>query len=284
MSYKTFKNLLYQSRKRSFSQADINFIKKIANTTDKPKPSDKKPKIEQNSGEKPPLSLTFIGNLDQPFQLNDPKNKQYLRKKLEHAAPQWSIHVQFIHLIIATNQDLKTAQKTIKALPDIEKNTPIGALVFLPGADTVVSVFSELITEVLKKVTPIVTVGTLTLIDEDLSSKSDEEVVSFQAYMLSLHTMFLQKCPRVNIINLMQPAEFRPKTKTTSFLDRMAGRIKPLIPDVNSYKTVVKEKAAQAANGVIDFGNAEQQQAFKNLGAKTQASTALYLRSASQSK
>ena len=56
----------------------------------------------------------------------------------------------------------------------------------------------------------------------------------------------------------MQPAEYRPKTKTTSVFDRMAGRIKPLIPDVNSYKTVVKEKAAQAANGVIDFGNAEQ--------------------------
>ena len=64
----------------------------------------------------------------------------------------------------------------------------------------------------------------------------------------------------------------------------MAGRIKPLIPDVKSYKTVVNEQAAQAANGVIDFGNAEQQQAFKNLGPKTQASTALYLRSASQSK
>ena len=144
--------------------------------------------------------------------------------------------------------------------------------------------FSELITEVLKKITPIVTIGALTLVDEDLSSKTDDEVNTFQAYMLGLHTMFLQKCPRVNIINLMQPAEYRPKTKTTSFLDRMAGRIKPLIPDVKSYKTVVNEQAAQAANGVIDFGNAEQQQAFKNLGPKTQASTALYLRSASQSK
>ena len=48
----------------------------------------KKPKTEQNSDEKPPLSITFIGNLDQPFQLNDTKNKQYLRTKLEQAAPQ----------------------------------------------------------------------------------------------------------------------------------------------------------------------------------------------------
>jgi hypothetical protein len=278
---------LYHSRKRTFSQAEISFIKKITKTTDKPKTdqnNQKKPKTEQNSGEKPPLSLTFIGNLDQPFQLNDPKNKQYLRAKLEHAAPQWNIHVQFIHLIIATNQDLKTAQKTIKALADIEKNTPIGALIFLPGEDTQFAVFSELITEVLKKITPIVTIGALTLVDEDLSSKTDAEVVTYQAYMLGLYTMFLQKCPRVNIINLMQPGEFRPKTKTTSFLDRMAGRIKPLIPDIKSYKTVVKEQAAQAANGVIDFGNAEQQQAFKNLGPKTQANTALYLRSSSQSK
>ena len=278
---------MYHSRKRTFSQAEISFIKKITKTTDKPKTdqnNQKKPKTEQNSGEKPPLSLTFIGNLDQPFQLNDPKNKQYLRAKLEHAAPQWNIHVQFIHLIIATNQDLKTAQKTIKALADIEKNTPIGALIFLPGEDTQFAVFSELITEVLKKITPIVTIGALTLVDEDLSSKTDAEVVTYQAYMLGLYTMFLQKCPRVNIINLMQPGEFRPKTKTTSFLDRMAGRIKPLIPDVKSYKTVVKEQAAQAANGVIDFGNAEQQQAFKNLGPKTQANTALYLRSSSQSK
>ena len=278
---------MYHSRKRSFSQAEITFIKKITKTPDKPKTdqnNQKKPKTEQNSGEKPPLSLTFIGNLDQPFQLNDPKNKQYLRTKLEHAAPQWNIHVQFIHLIIATNQDLKTAQKTIKALADIEKNTPIGALIFLPGEDTQFAVFSELITEVLKKITPIVTIGALTLVDEDLSSKTDAEVSTYQAYMLGLYTMFLQKCLRVNIINLMQPGEFRPKTKTTSFLDRMAGRIKPLIPDVKSYKTVVQEQAAQAANGVIDFGNAEQQQAFKNLGPKTQASTALYLRSASQSK
>ena len=278
---------MYHSRKRTFSQAEISFIKKITKTTDKPKTdqnNQKKPKTEQNSGEKPPLSLTFIGNLDQPFQLNDPKNKQYLRAKLEHAAPQWNIHVQFIHLIIATNQDLKTAQKTIKALADIEKNTPIGALIFLPGEDTQFAVFSELITEVLKKITPIVTIGALTLVDEDLSSKTDAEVSTYQAYMLGLYTMFLQKCPRVNIINLMQPGEFRPKTKTTSFLDRMAGRIKPLIPDVKSYKTVVKEQAAQAANGVIDFGNAEQQQAFKNLGPKTQANTALYLRSSSQSK
>ena len=276
---------MYQSRKRTFSQSEIAFIKKIAITTDKPKPNNqKKPKTEQDSGEKPPLSLTFIGNLDQPFQLNDPKNKQHLRAKLEHAAPQWNIHVQFIHLVINNNEDLKTAQKTIKALPNIEKNTPIGALIFLPGADTVVPVFSEFITEVFKKVSPIVTVGALTLIDADLSSKTEDEVNTFQAYMLSLYTMFLTKCPRVNIINLMQPAEYRPKTKATSFLDRMAGRIKPLIPDVKSYKTVVQEKTAQAANGVIDYGNAEQQQAFKNLASKTQASTALYLRSASQSK
>lgn len=283
----TFAASVDHSRKRSFSQAEISFIKKITNTTEKPKNTQihqKKPKTEQNSDEKPPLSITFIGNLDQPFQLNDPKNKQYLRTKLEHAAPQWTIYVQFIHLVINNNQDLKTAQKTIKALPDIEKNTPIGVLVFLPGEDTVVAAFSEFIVEVLKKVTPITTVGTLTLVDTDLYSKSDDDVNTYQAYMLSLYSMFMMKCPRANIINLMQPAEYRPKTKTSSFLDRMAGRIKPLIPDAKSYKTVVNEKAAKAANGVIDFGNAEQQQAFKNLGAKTQASTATYLRSQSQSK
>ena len=36
-----------------------------------------------------------------------------------------------------------------------------------------------------------------------------------QAYMLSLYSMFMTKCPRANIINLMQPAEYRPKTKTS---------------------------------------------------------------------
>ena len=82
-----------------------------------------------SSDEKPPLSITFIGN-------------QYLRAKLEQAAPQWPIYVQFIHLVINNNQDLKTAQKTIKALPDIEKNTPIGVLVFSPGEDTVVVAFT----------------------------------------------------------------------------------------------------------------------------------------------
>ena len=280
---------MYQTRKRSFSQQEIKFIKKITGTNDKPKTTQnnqpKKQKTEQNSDEKPPLSLTFIGNLDQPFQLNDPKNKQYLRAKLAHAAPNWNIHVQFIHLVINTDADLKTATKTIKALGDIEKSTPIGVLSFFPGEDTVVSVFSELISEVLKKVTPIVTVGSLTLYDKDLSVCTDAEVQTYQAYMLSLYTMFLSKCPRVNIINLMQPAEYRPKTKVNSFLDRIAGRIKPLIPDVNSYKTVVKEKEAQAANGVIDFGNAEQQQAFKNLSNnKTQATVPMYLRGNSQSK
>ena len=208
----TFAASVDHSRKRSFSQAEISFIKKITNTTEKPKNTQnhqKKPKTEQNSDEKPPLSITFIGNLDQPFQLNDPKNKQYLRTKLEHAAPQWTIYVQFIHLVINNNQDLKTAQKTIKALPDIEKNTPIGVLVFLPGEDTVVAVFSEFIVEVLKKVTPITTVGTLTLIDTDLYSKSDDDVNTYQSYMLSLYSMFMTKCPRANIINLMQPAEYR---------------------------------------------------------------------------
>ena len=81
----------------------------------------------------------------------------------------------------------------------------------------------------------------------------------------------------------MQPAEYRPKTKVNSYLDRMAGRIKPLIPDITSYKTALKVDEAKAANGVIDFGNAEQQQAFKNLNKPTQANGATFLRSNSRS-
>ena len=64
----TFAASVDHSRKRSFSQAEISFIKKITNTTEKPKNTQihqKKPKTEQNSDEKPPLSITFIGNLDQ---------------------------------------------------------------------------------------------------------------------------------------------------------------------------------------------------------------------------
>ena len=90
--------------------------------------------------------------------------------------------------------------------------------------------------------------------------------VVHQKYQASLlYQMFMEKIPRVNVVNLMNPAEYRPKTKVNSFLDRISGRIRALIPDVNSYKTVVKQKETAALTGVIDFGNAEQQQAFKNL-------------------
>ena len=123
--------------------------------------------------------------------------------------------------------------------------------------------------------------GFQTLLDIDLSAEDDESVKTYQASMLALYQMFMEQIPRVNVVNLMQPAEFRPKTKVNSFLDRISGRIRALIPDVNSYKTLIKQKETTALTGVIDFGNAEQQQAFKNLAKPLQANGATFLRSTS---
>ena len=77
------------TKKRTFSQSEISFIKNITKS-DKPKqqpPTSKKPKIDENTEDKPPVSFIFIGNLTQPFELTDAKNKQYLRAKLASAAP-----------------------------------------------------------------------------------------------------------------------------------------------------------------------------------------------------
>ena len=274
---------MYHTRKRSFSQQEIEFIKKITKT-DPPKTTQtKKPKIEKNSEDKPPLSITFIGNLDQPFSLNDPVNKQYLRAKIINSAPQWNLHIQFVHITIDNADDIKQAKKTIKLLAEIQKTTKIGVLVILPGADTNVTFYSEYLTELYLKITPLVSVGVQTLINVDLAASTEDVVKTYQAYMLLLYQMFMEKIPRINVINLMQPAEYRPKTKVNSFLDRMAGRIKQLIPDITSFKTALKESEAKAANGVIDYGNAEQQQAFKNLSKPIQANGATFLRSNSMS-
>ena len=274
---------MYHTKKRTFSQSEITFIKKITNS-DKPKqqpPTSKKQKIDEEPEDKPPVSFIFIGNLNQPFELTDAKNKQYLRAKLSSAAPQWDVHVLFVHLELVTNDDLKLAKKTLTELVKVQKSTPIGILAFLPGSDTNLPTFSEYISETLKKLDPMVCVGIQTLLDVDLSAKDDETVKTYQASMLALYQMFMEKIPRVNVVNLMNPAEYRPKTKVNSFLDRISGRIRALIPDVNSYKTLVKQKETSASTGVIDFGNAEQQQAFKNLAKPLQANGATFLRSTS---
>ena len=182
--------------------------------------------------------------------------------------PQWNLLVVFTHLKIDNDEDCKTATALIPKIAEIQKTMIIGTLVILPGTATNTSIYNQFLVELIKQVDPLTTVGVMTTCNDDLWQQTAEEVTRYQAYKLNLYTMFMASCPRVNVISLNQPAEYKPKTEPKVFIDRLAGRIRPLVPSVKDIKTVTRIAETDASNGVLDFGNAEDQQLYKNLKKK----------------
>ena len=78
-------------------------------------------------------------------------------------------------------------------------------------------------------------------------------------------TVGTQLCPRISVINLTQPAEFRPKGTVQSFIDRLSGIIRPLIPSSKDIKTAMNQATTAAATGHLDFGSADDVQTFLNV-------------------
>ena len=252
------------------------------------KPQEKKQKIEtQYNDEKPDLAIIFAGTLDQAFELNNAANKKILRDKLKSFFPQWNLLVVFTHVKITNDEEVRTATALIPKIAEIQKTMIIGTLVILPGSDTDTSIFNQFLVELMKQVNPLTTIGVMTTCTDDLWQQTTEEITKYQAYKLNLYTMFMATCPRVNVISLSQPAEFKPKTPPKVFIDRLAGRIRPLVPSTKDLKTVTKIAETEAVNGVLDFGTAEDQQMYKNLKKKSKtktvpAGTAMTLRQNSQ--
>jgi len=58
---------------------------------------------------------------------------------------------------------------------------------------------------------------------------------------------------------------YRPKTTSQSILDRLTGRVRPLIASSKDIKTAINQAATAAATGNLDFGTAEDVQNFNNI-------------------
>lgn len=233
----------------------------------KPKIAAKKPKVEIVHDEnKANVAIVFLGDLDQAFQLNDANNKKTLRDSIKKSCPTWNVHVCITHLHMTVGgMDLETAKNTIPKIADIQKTMPIVALVLLPGVATNPAAYNPFLIELLNQTNPMVTIGVMTSMVDDLWQKTDAEVTAYHTYMTNLYTIFMQSCPRISVINLTQPAEFRPKATVQSFIDRLSGRIRPLIPSSKDIKTAMNQATTAAATGHLDFGSAEDVQTFLNV-------------------
>ena len=241
--------------------------KRPAETAKKSTTTAKKPKVEITHDEnKADVAVVFLGDLDQAFELNDAKNKKSLRDSIKKSCPSWNVHVCITHLHINIGGiDFDTAKATIPKLADIQKTMPIVALVLLPGPETNPATYQPFLIELLNQTQPMVTIGLMTTCVEDLWQKTAAEITSYHTYMTNLYTTFMASCPRISVINLTQPAEFRPKATVQSFVDRLSGRVRPLIPSSKDIKTAMNQATTAAATGNLDFGTAEDVQQFNNI-------------------
>ena len=240
--------------------------KRPADNSKKPKTVAKKAKVEISFDEnKTNVAIVFLGDLDQAFKLNEETNKKSLRDTIKKSCPTWNVHVCVVHVHVNMETDFETAKTVIPKLADIQKTMPIVAMVFLPGESTNSAAYKPFLIELLNQTQPMVTIGVMTTLVEDLWQKDAAAITEYHTYMTNLYTVFMQSCPRISIINLMQPAEYRPKTTSQSILDRLTGRVRPLIPSSKDIKTAINQAATAAATGNLDFGTAEDVQNFNNI-------------------
>merc|ERR1711941_104318 len=100
----------------------------------------------------------------------------------------------------------------------------------MPGSETNTTYYTPYIIKLLQETSSIVTIGVLPTYLKDLWQEKEEEVTKYHELMKTFFNIFMTNCPKISVITLMQPAEFKPKTTTETLIDRLVGRIRPLIP------------------------------------------------------
>ena len=239
--------------------------KRPAENTKKSKP-EKKAKLDISFDEnKTDVAVVFIGDMAQAFELTVEKNKKSLRDSIKKSCSTWNTHVCFIHQDLKIQADCEPAKLVIPKISDIQKTMPIVTMVFLPSYETNIAAYTAFLTELLTQVQPMVTIGSMPTLIDDLWQKDATALTTYHTMMTNIYTVFMTTCPRISVINLSQPAEFRPKVSVQSFIDRLSGRIRPLIPTSKDIKTAINQAATAAAKGNLDFGTADDVQKFNNI-------------------